>query len=1172
MARKRNRETEDVDGDGDGEVEIESASSSFRVRQDKRTRVAAAQAAGTSVASEGDDYQDLLNSQAIDASDMDEDETEQQIDYSLRQNSSDVEQEDDAIDELAATQYMQKQQREHKENIPAECGIIEEIYCRNFMCHSNLRIRPGPLINFIIGHNGSGKSAVLTTLQVCLGENAKQTNRGKSLKDMVKEGTDSAMVGVKIKNRGEGAYKPELYGESIVVERNFNKTGSSGFKMKSATGTTITTRKADLDEILDYYGLQLDNPINVLTQDKARSFLADSSETEKYKFFIKGTQLELLNSDYTIIEENLDAVEAKIGTRKEDVNELKRQFDEADKRKKRIDDAANIHTRMKAIEREMAWAQIEEQEVAIQNAEKDVAGAEERVAEAERSAEAASIRFDSANTAKEGAERGLDEHQNQLVPAQAKFDSAKQKFDDNKTKLVKHKADERTIKEEFKKANSEIKTLEKEIAEERKRLAEEHGEAHTQRLQDLDEFKQNVDKAKQDIRDHESLRPELEQQLDEARQQHESSQRPVEAAQKNLDDAKRQLDRLRRDEGQEWAPYFQKMKALCTEIRRETRWRARPVGPMGMHVHLLKLEWASIIESTLGSTLNGFAVTCKEDQVLLEQISQRIGCPRGTVIAFIVGAAPLDFASKEPADDVDTILRVLRVEEDIVRNTLIINHSAEQTVLIKNNEEGKAWMYDNGRRRNVRAVITMAEKERGGGHRWEWTRGSDHRVGPVKKWGGLIRMKADKEEELRGRREDVQDAQQQLQQATEQQRDLQTALTRARQAVERHKKEQRAFTVALQKAEDDVESKQAEIDANRPRDGKLQELERQKQASEEEKQAASGSIEDMAVQKEKLDEDGAEFKSAVDAAQLELDTINGHIQRATARLQRTIEARDAALLEKNQAHDLVEHAKQEVVEKEVDLGKQRTTLEEWLPLAQEIAPERVPIQPGNTPESLSELHETLKTQYEEAERRLGGTREELVAAWHEARNQYDKARRTLRKLQTGAKVREVTVRYLLSRFVLTHAQKMKEALAERHRRWGLFRKYISMRTRIQFYYLLQERNFRGRVELNHAAKTLSINIEPDNTKASDSGRQAKTLSGGEKSFSTICLLLSIWEAMGSPIRCLDEFDVFMDSANRASSMGLMIKTARRSVGRQFILITPQAMGNVELGDDVNIYK
>jgi hypothetical protein len=45
------------------------------------------------------------------------------------------------------------------------------------------------------------------------------------------------------------------------------------------------------------------------------------------------------------------------------------------------------------------------------------------------------------------------------------------------------------------------------------------------------------------------------------------------------------------------------------------------------------------------------------------------------------------------------------------------------------------------------------------------------------------------------------------------------------------------------------------------------------------------------------------------------------------------------------------------------------------------------------------------------------------------------------------------------------------------------------------------------------------------------GTQAKekdprSLSGGEKSFSTICLLLALWEAIGCPIRCLGTTSAF----------------------------------------------
>ena len=108
---------------------------------------------------------------------------------------------------------------------------------------------------------------------------------------------------------------------------------------------------------------------------------------------------------------------------------------------------------------------------------------------------------------------------------------------------------------------------------------------------------------------------------------------------------------------------------------------------------------------------------------------------------------------------------------------------------------------------------------------------------------------------------------------------------------------------------------------------------------------------------------------------------------------------------------------------------------------------------------------------------------------------------------------------------------------------------------------------------NHKEKKLDLQVEPDETRSQAKGRSTHGLSGGEKSFSTICLLLSMWEAMGAPVRCLDEFDVFMDSVNRDVSMDMLVRFARDSVGKQFILITPQNMGKINLQDeDINVVK
>jgi hypothetical protein len=101
---------------------------------------------------------------------------------------------DTETEELQATQFNRKQKLKERDvkNVPADSGIIETVTCSNFMCHGYLQVDVGPLINFVIGHNGSGKSAVLTALTICLGGKASSTNRGGSLKAFIKEGQEYA--------------------------------------------------------------------------------------------------------------------------------------------------------------------------------------------------------------------------------------------------------------------------------------------------------------------------------------------------------------------------------------------------------------------------------------------------------------------------------------------------------------------------------------------------------------------------------------------------------------------------------------------------------------------------------------------------------------------------------------------------------------------------------------------------------------------------------------------------------------------------------------------------------------------------------------------------------------------------------------------------------------------
>lgn len=66
--------------------------------------------------------------------------------------------------------------------------MVNRMVLRNFMCHSLLEVDFSTNnISFVIGKNGSGKSAILTALIIGLGGKATLTNRGNNVKGRMKE-------------------------------------------------------------------------------------------------------------------------------------------------------------------------------------------------------------------------------------------------------------------------------------------------------------------------------------------------------------------------------------------------------------------------------------------------------------------------------------------------------------------------------------------------------------------------------------------------------------------------------------------------------------------------------------------------------------------------------------------------------------------------------------------------------------------------------------------------------------------------------------------------------------------------------------------------------------------------------------------------------------------------
>ena len=75
-----------------------------------------------------------------------------------------------------------------------------------------------------------------------------------------------------------------------------------------------------------------------------------------------------------------------------------------------------------------------------------------------------------------------------------------------------------------------------------------------------------------------------------------------------------------------------------------------------------------------------------------------------------------------------------------------------------------------------------------------------------------------------------------------------------------------------------------------------------------------------------------------------------------------------------------------------------------------------------------------------------------------------------------------------------------------------------------------------------------------------------SLSGGERSKTLVCLINSLWSVQQPPLRCLDEWDVYLDALARKQMEAMLVQTALNT-NHQYFFISPQGSMFADIQND-----
>ncbi|KAK4570872.1 hypothetical protein RGQ29_029649 [Quercus rubra] len=1020
----------------------------------------------------------------------------------------------------------------------SSAGIIRNVRMENFMCHSHLQIELGEWVNFITGQNGSGKSAILTALCVAFGCRAKGTQRASTLKDFIKTGCSYAVVCVEIKNEGEDAFKPEIYGDTIILERRITESTSTTV-LKDHQGRKVASRKDDLREIVEHFNIDVENPCVIMSQDKSREFLHSGNDKDKFKFFYKASLLQQVSDLLQNIDEHLKSANALVHELEESIKPMLKELDELQGKIKNMEHVEEISQRVQQLKKKLAWSwvydvdkQLEEQRTKIgrlkdripacqakidlqlsvveelmeriSKKKAQIACMMENTSEVRRMKDELQQTLSLATKEKLELEEEYSRKGNQLQKMVKHVRLLEQQIQDIHEQHVKNtQAEESEIEEKLKELQCEVDATASSLAS----LKEEESAL----LESLNEGSSEIRRIANEIDDFERKRREIEHSIREINQH--------------------QINKVTAFGGD-------KVINLLRAIERhQERFKKPPIGPIGAHLTLVNGDtWAFAVENAIGRLLNTFIVANHKDALVLRGCAREASYGHVPIVIYDFARPRLDIRPHMlPQTNHPTTLSVLQTENHIVYNVLVDMGDAERQVLVRDYDMGKAVAFEQ-RILNLKEVHTLD------GYKM-FSRGSVQTILPPNRKLRRGRLCSSFDGQINDLQRDASHVNEEAQQRRRRKRDAEGRLQDLQedlQSVKRRRLNAERNLMSKKLALQDVKNAYG-AEANASSASNVDELHQEISKVHEEVQEKKMLLEKLQARMNEAEAKAKKlkvsFENLCESAKGEIDAFD-KAENDLIKLEQALHDEEAKkahyeVIMNNKVLSLIKEAEAHYV----DLEKNRL---ESCRKASIICPESE-IEAlggceGSNPEQLSAQLTRLNQRLQHESQRYSESIDDLRMLYEKKERKISKKRKTYKAFREKL-----------------HA--CETALGLRRVKFDRNASFLKRQLTWQFNRHLGKKGISGNIKLSYEEKTLSVEVKMPQDASSSTVRDTRGLSGGERSFSTLCFALALHELTEAPFRAMDEFDVFMDAVSRKISLDTLVDFAL-ALGSQWILITP----------------
>jgi chromosome segregation ATPase len=184
-------------------------------------------------------------------------------------------------------------------------------------------------------------------------------------------------------------------------------------------------------------------------------------------------------------------------------------------------------------------------------------------------------------------------------------------------------AEKRNVHDSARQHQDSLNLLEAKIEEEHRKVDESSGGANKRIAEDIGRLQEsNASLQAQSVSVQYEI-DQLELQRSDGAGHLMEAREGSEQARRDVTDIQGRIMSLQRQKNNEILAYGDKVPEILRAIERES-WDSKPLGPIGLYVHLTEPRWAQALESIFGPLLNAFVVTTNNDKRKLMNLTKRL--------------------------------------------------------------------------------------------------------------------------------------------------------------------------------------------------------------------------------------------------------------------------------------------------------------------------------------------------------------------------------------------------------------------------------------------------------------------------------------------------------------------------------------------------------------------